>query len=99
MTDTLPPRSSAQKCLALLEVLAEHGVRRRAHVVPEGVDDPSRVSGGNRYDREVCNELRSLGWAVVEHAVSGAWPRPSSSARNALARPLDAGLRAAIATA
>ena len=32
-------------------------------VVPAGIDDPARVSGGNRYDREVCDELRAAGWA------------------------------------
>jgi glycosyltransferase involved in cell wall biosynthesis len=59
-------------------------------VVPEGIDDPSRVSGGNRYDREACDELRRLGWTVTEHAASGGWPRPSASALNALAHTLDA---------
>ena len=38
-------------------------------VVPEGIDDPARPSGGNTYDRRVCRELPALGWAVHEHAV------------------------------
>ena len=46
-------------------------------VVPEGIDDPARPSGGNTYDRRVCRGLAALGWAVHEHAVPGAWPRPA----------------------
>jgi glycosyltransferase involved in cell wall biosynthesis len=38
-------------------------------IVPEGIDDPARPSGGNRYDRRVCEELSALGWSVREHAV------------------------------
>jgi glycosyltransferase involved in cell wall biosynthesis len=41
-------------------------------IVPEGIDDPARPSGGNTYDRQVCRGLVALGWAVHEHAVSGA---------------------------
>jgi hypothetical protein len=33
-------------------------------VVPEGVDDAERVSGGNVYDRQVRDGLRRLGWDV-----------------------------------
>lgn len=33
-------------------------------VVPEGFDDPGRVSGGNVYDQRVSTELRALGWDV-----------------------------------
>ncbi len=33
-------------------------------VVPEGFDDPRRVSGGNVYDQRVSAELRTLGWDV-----------------------------------
>ena len=40
-------------------------------VVPEGIDDPARPSGGNTYDRRVCQGLAALGWAVHEHAVAG----------------------------
>jgi glycosyltransferase involved in cell wall biosynthesis len=39
---------------------------------PEGIDDPARPSGGNTYDRRVCDGLAALGWAVHEHAVNGA---------------------------
>ena len=55
-------------------------------VVPEGIDDPARPSGGNTYDRRVCRGLAALGWAVHEHAVPGAWPRPGVPAHAALAR-------------
>ena len=37
-------------------------------IVPEGIDDPARPSGGNTYDRRVCRELAALGWAVREQA-------------------------------
>jgi glycosyltransferase involved in cell wall biosynthesis len=36
-------------------------------IVPEGIDDPARPSGGNTYDRRVCGGLAALGWAVHEH--------------------------------
>ena len=53
-------------------------------VVPEGIHDPARPSGGNTYDRLVCRELRDRGWVVHEHAVPGHWPRPDSGALAAL---------------
>jgi glycosyltransferase involved in cell wall biosynthesis len=59
---------------------------RAVHVVvPEGIDDPARPSGGNNYDRHLCNGLASLGWSVHEHSVPGAWPRPDAAALDALA--------------
>ena len=33
-------------------------------LVPAGVDDPRRVSGGNVYDRRVRDGLRRRGWEV-----------------------------------
>lgn len=54
-------------------------------VVPDGIDDPARPSGGNTYDRQVCRGLTALGWAVHEHAVPGAWPRPGAAGLAALA--------------
>lgn len=33
-------------------------------VVPDAIDDPDRVSGGNVYDRHVRDELRNTGWDV-----------------------------------
>ncbi|MGY1835148.1 glycosyltransferase family 4 protein [Blastococcus sp. SYSU DS0510] len=59
-------------------------------VVPAGIDDPARVSGGNRYDRAVCDDLRRAGWRVTEIAAEGAWPRPGPPALDALAGALDA---------
>ena len=40
-------------------------------IVPEDIDDPARPSGGNTYDRRICEGLIALGWAVHEHAVNG----------------------------
>jgi glycosyltransferase involved in cell wall biosynthesis len=54
-------------------------------VVPDGIHDPARPSGGNAYDRQVCRGLASIGWSVHEHAVPGAWPRPGAAACAALA--------------
>jgi hypothetical protein len=59
-------------------------------VVPDGIDDPASPSGGNRYDREVCDGLRAAGWQVVEHAVAGAWPTPQPASWSALRRVVDA---------
>jgi glycosyltransferase involved in cell wall biosynthesis len=54
-------------------------------VVPDGIDDPARPSGGNAYDRRVCNGLASIGWSVHEYAVPGRWPRADASSFAALA--------------
>jgi glycosyltransferase involved in cell wall biosynthesis len=59
-------------------------VRTVHFIVPAGIDDPSRPSGGNTYDRRVSDYLGVLGWSVVEHRVPGAWPEPSESALGAL---------------
>jgi glycosyltransferase involved in cell wall biosynthesis len=62
---------------------------RAVHVVvPGGVDDPTRPSGGNVYDRRLCDELVGLGWSVHEHAVPGRWPDPTAADRAALDRRL-----------
>ena len=45
-------------------------------VLPAGVDDPSRPSGGNLYDRRVLDGLRTRGYDVREHEVAGEWPTP-----------------------
>jgi glycosyltransferase involved in cell wall biosynthesis len=57
-------------------------------VVPEGIDDPGRPSGGNVYDRRVIDGLVSAGWAVGVHAVAGSWPTPGEPARARLERLL-----------
>src|SRR5919202_1474149 len=63
---------------ALRAVVAELGYRN--------LDDPARPSGGNAYDRRVCRGLAARGWAVREHAVPGAWPRPGAAGQTTLAR-------------
>ncbi len=42
-------------------------------IVPHGIDDPARVSGGNVYDRAVRDGLRARGWDVemVEQDADG----------------------------
>ena len=55
-------------------------------IVPEGIDDPARPTGGNTYDRRVCRGLAAVGWSVREHAVPGDWPRPGPAGHAALAR-------------
>jgi glycosyltransferase involved in cell wall biosynthesis len=54
-------------------------------VVPDGIDDPARPSGGNIYDRRLCGALSSLRWSVHEHAVPGCWPRREAASLAALA--------------
>jgi len=54
-------------------------------IVPEGIDDPARPSGGNTFDRRVCSGLAAAGWAVHVHAVAGSWPQPDASSHAALA--------------
>ncbi|MFI5697403.1 glycosyltransferase family 4 protein [Kribbella sp. NPDC051586] len=62
---------------------------KQVHVlVPDGIDDPRRPSGGNVYDRRVCRGLTALGWSVHEHAVAGQWPRPDAAARLAVGAAL-----------
>lgn len=45
----------------------------RVHfLLPEGVDDPRRPSGGNVYDRRLVTELTAAGWHLSERAVTAA---------------------------
>ncbi|WP_436502227.1 glycosyltransferase family 4 protein [Actinokineospora sp. HUAS TT18] len=53
-------------------------------LLPGNVDDPASPSGGNTYDRRVCDGLDS----VREITISGTWPRPDADARAELARAL-----------
>ena len=55
-------------------------------VVPDGVEDPTRPSGGNTYDRRLCDHLAADGWSVTVRAVAGEWPRAGEEARRALAQ-------------
>lgn len=59
-------------------------------VVPEGIEDPLRPSGGNTYDRRLCQELAAVGWSVRTRAVAGAWPRAGETARRRLGESLQA---------
>ncbi|WP_408896595.1 glycosyltransferase family 4 protein [Nocardioides sp. R1-1] len=45
-------------------------------LVPEGIDDPRRPSGGNVYDRRLAAALPELGWSVRVHAVGAAGVGP-----------------------
>ena len=36
-------------------------------IVPEGIRDPARPSGGNTYGRKLSEGLAALGWTVIEH--------------------------------
>jgi glycosyltransferase involved in cell wall biosynthesis len=58
-------------------------------VLPDGIDDPARPSGGNVYDRHVCNGLTSRGWSVHEHAVGGFWHQPDAASFAALAEVVE----------
>lgn len=58
-------------------------------VVPADIDDPARPSGGNVYDRRVCDALAADA-EVRELPVAGTWPHPDDAARAALARALAA---------
>lgn len=49
-------------------------------VVPDGIDDPARPSGGNIYDRRAASGLTTSGWQVHEHAVPGFWSPPGPEA-------------------
>jgi len=57
-------------------------------VVPDGIDDPARPSGGNAYDRRVCRGLAAAGWTVHVHEVAGRWPSPDARSYAALADAL-----------
>jgi glycosyltransferase involved in cell wall biosynthesis len=58
-------------------------------VIPDGIDDRARASGGNAYDRHLCRGLTSIGWSVHEHAVPGCWPRPDAASFAALDRVVE----------
>jgi glycosyltransferase involved in cell wall biosynthesis len=51
-------------------------------VVPAGIDDPARVSGGNVYDRRVRDGLRRRGWTVDVREAADA-PDAESALRGA----------------
>ena len=59
-------------------------------IVPGDVGDSSVPSGGNTYDRRMCDRLADAGVDVHEIAVSGSWPRPDTEARAVLGHLLSA---------
>jgi glycosyltransferase involved in cell wall biosynthesis len=62
----------------------------QAHVVvPDGIDDPARPTGGNTYDRHLCLGLRKLGWSVHEYSVPGFWTPPGAASFEALEDALE----------
>jgi glycosyltransferase involved in cell wall biosynthesis len=66
-------------------------VSRVVHVlVPEGIHDPRRPSGGNTYDRRLCQALAAHGRTVRVVEVPGGWPWTAEAGRG----PLDAALAA-----
>jgi glycosyltransferase involved in cell wall biosynthesis len=54
-------------------------------IVPAGIDDPARPSGGNGYDRRIARGLDAAGWTVHLHEVPGSWPLPERRSLGALA--------------
>ncbi|WP_197536482.1 glycosyltransferase family 4 protein [Microlunatus phosphovorus] len=54
-------------------------------VVPGAIDDQARPSGGNIYDRRLCQGLTDVGWVVREHRLAGSWPVPNDTDRGLLA--------------
>jgi glycosyltransferase involved in cell wall biosynthesis len=65
---------------------AASATRTVRFIMPEGVDDAARVSGGNVYDARVRDALAELGWHVEQREV-----QPDAAAE-ALARVGDGGL-------
>jgi glycosyltransferase involved in cell wall biosynthesis len=60
-------------------------VRTVDFIVPAGIDDPARPSGGNAYDRRIARGLAATGWTVRLHEVPGTWPRPDDRSLGCLA--------------
>jgi glycosyltransferase involved in cell wall biosynthesis len=48
-------------------------------LLPGGVDDPASPSGGNTYDRRVCQALAARGARVRQITVAGSWPFPTAT--------------------
>ncbi|HYX86793.1 MAG TPA: glycosyltransferase family 4 protein [Gaiellales bacterium] len=54
-------------------------------IVPAGIDDQTRPSGGNAYDRRISRGLAAVGWMVQIHEIPGSWPWPDAQSLAALA--------------
>jgi glycosyltransferase involved in cell wall biosynthesis len=54
-------------------------------IVPAGIDDPARPSGGNVFDRRLRDGLTAAGWAVHVQEIPGSWPHPDAPSLAALA--------------
>ena len=64
---------------------------RTLHVIaPDGLDDPMRPSGGNTFDRRLCQTLGAVGWSVCIRPVRGEWPWAGETGRRALHEALGA---------
>ena len=59
-------------------------------IVPAGIDDPARPSGGNAYDRRIADGLTAAAWKVHVHEVPGSWPSPDRQSLGALAAAVGA---------
>jgi glycosyltransferase involved in cell wall biosynthesis len=60
-------------------------VRALHFIVPAGIEDPARPSGGNAYDHRIVRGLTEAGWTVHVHEVPGSWPRPDAESLDRLA--------------
>ena len=59
------------------------------HVVgTANLNDPAKPSGGNIYNRRICDGLTTIGWQVIQHAAPGSWPWPDRASEQALGRLL-----------
>jgi glycosyltransferase involved in cell wall biosynthesis len=59
------------------------------HVVgTANLNDPTKPSGGNIYNRRICDGLTTIGWQVIQHAAPGSWPWPNPASVQALGRLL-----------
>lgn len=56
--------------------------------VPPGLDDRTRPSGGNAYDRRIVRGLAAAGWTVLLREISGRWPWPDAHSLGALRNTL-----------
>ena len=57
-------------------------------MVPDGIDDPRRPSGGNVYDRRALSRACRARLVGPRAPVPGRWPRPDAPARAAVAAAL-----------